>query len=391
MKKFVTIAGSVALMIAAVLPALAVGNNCGNGTTGPLSTNYCTINNSSNVTVNNVNDAQITNNVTARANSGGNSASYNTLGGSIHTGNATLNATVSNVANVNTTTVSGGPAASGNTGANDITGPDSDNRVEINNERRVAVENNNAAIVDNSVNVTADTGNNIADYNTGPAVVTAGNAWLRSSLSNHVNDSATGVSAGAGGSGGNSGANNTTGPLSTNYVGVNNTSDVAVNNINDLIVRNWVDALSNSGGNSASYNTLGGGIGTGNAGANVGVGTEGNINTTTVEMAMGGFANDGSNGVTGPVSDNRVELLNSQGIVVDNKNNKCESQIEDLVDGKTCDPADLGVFNYDYDVADTGNNVADYNTGPGGVVSGLADLVKSILTHLNDTLTVIQQ
>lgn len=388
MKKFVTIAGSVALMMAAVFPALAVGNNCSNGTTGPLSTNYCTINNTSNVAVNNVNDAQITNNVTARSNSGNNSASYNTLGGSISTGNATLNATVSSVANVNTTSVSGGPSASDNSGVNEITGPSSDNRIEINNERRVDVVNSNTATVNNTVNVTADTGNNVADYNTGPAVINTGNAWLRATVGNHVNDNATGISAGAGGTGGNSGANNTTGPLSTNYVGVVNLSDVAVNNINDLIVENRVDALSNSGNNSASYNTLGGGIGTGNAGANVGVSTEGNINTTTVDMAMGGFANDGSNGITGPVSDNRVELLNSQNIAVDNWNNKCKSHNADRLE---CDPSDLGVFNYDDDVADTGNNVADYNTGPGGVVSGLADLVKSILTHLNDTLTVIQQ
>ncbi|MBI4990730.1 hypothetical protein HZB96_01395, partial [Candidatus Gottesmanbacteria bacterium] len=175
MKKFVTIAGSVALMVAAVLPALAVGNNCSNGTTGPLSTNSCTVKNTSNVTVNNINDAQITNNVTARSNSGGNTASNNTLGGAVSTGNATLNATVSNTANINTTTVSGGPAASGNSGSNHITGPGDptddpnniDNQVWIENLRQVAVDNNNAAVVNNTVNVTANTGENGADNNTG--------------------------------------------------------------------------------------------------------------------------------------------------------------------------------------------------------------------------------
>lgn len=388
MKKLATLTGSLALLAWTVLPAIAAGNNCSNGTTGPFASNYCTINNSSNVTVNNVNDAQITNNVTARSNTGGNSASYNTLGGAISTGNATLNATVSSVANINTTTVSGGPSASNNSGVNDITGPYSDNRIDISNNRNVDVWNSNTATVNNSVNVTANTGDNNADYNTGPASVMTGNAGLRASVGTHVNDSATGISAGAGGTGGNSGANNTTGPFSTDYVTINNTSDVTVNNVNDLIVGNFVDALANSGRNSASYNTLGGAIGTGNAGANVGVNTEGNINTTTISMLMGGFANDGSNGVTGPYSDNRVDLLNSQNILVDNWNNKCESHNADRL---KCDPSDLGVFNYDNDEANTGDNDSDYNTGGGGVATGLADLVKTLLTHLNDTLTIIEQ
>lgn len=388
MKKLATIAGSVALLAATIIPAFAAGNNCNNGTTGPYSSNYCTINNTSSVTVNNVNDAQITNNVTTRANSGGNSASYNTLGGSISTGNASGNTTVSSVANINTTTVSGGPSASGNSGTNNVTGPESDNRININNDRAVDVWNSNTATVNNSVNVTADTGNNDADYNTGPASVSTGNAWLRAAVGTHVNDSATAVSAGAGGTGDNSGSNSTTGPYADNYVTLNNTSRVTVNNVNDLIVENFVEALSNSGANSASYNTLGGSIGSGNANANVGVNTEGNINTTTIQMAMGGFDNSGGNGITGPESDNRVELLNDQNIVVDNWNNKCGSHNADRLG---CKPEDLGVFNYDYDVADTGNNDADYNTAGGGVLTGFADLVKSLLTHLNDTLTVVNQ
>lgn len=400
MKKLITLAGSVALFAATIVPAVAVGNSCSNGTTGPFATNYCTINNSSNVTVNNVNDAQISNNVTAKSNTGNNTASYNTLGGAIHTGNATLNATISNVANVNTTTVSGGPSASSNTGENEITGPYSDNRININNDRRVDVLNSNTATVDNKVSVESNTGDNAADYNTGPASIETGTAWLRTSVANHVNDNATGISAGAGGTGGNIASNSTTGPFSTDYVTINNTSGVDVGNINDLIVGNAVEALANSGRNSASYTTLGGAIDTGGAGANVGVNTEGNINTTTIQMAMGGFANSAGNEITGPYSDNREELLNSQDVVVDNWNNKCKSHNADrLGDGydalttgtNGCDPADLGVFNYDNDEVNTGENAADYNTLGGGVATGLSDLVKSILTHLNDTLTVIEQ
>lgn len=371
MKKLVTIAGSIALLAATVLPVVATGNNCGNGTTGPLSDNYCTINNSSNVTVNNTNNATVTNNVTARSNSGGNSASMNTLGGSITTGNATLNATVSTVANVSTTTVTGGPAGAGNSGVNDITGPSSYNLIEINNTRKVKVNNYNDASVNNTVNVTANSGDNTADTNTGPASIQTGSARLSGSVGNHLNDSATGVSAGAGGTGGNSGANDTTGPLSDNYVTINNDAKAKVNNDNDLYLDNYLEALSRSGGNSASLNTLGGTIHTGGAGAGVGIGNEGNISTTTVQLAMGGFANDGSNGVTGPLSDNRVDLLNKLKVKVNNPNYSY-------------------VSNYDYDVADSGNNTADTNTGVGGVFAGLSDLVKSLLNHLNDSMTVVQ-
>lgn len=389
MKKYIAIASSVALLAANILPAVAA-NTCVNGTTGPFSDNYCTISNSSNVKVNNVNDAQIRNNVSTEANTGGNSASYNTLGGSVSTGDAVLSTGVFNVANVNTTTISGGPAASGNSGVNEITGPESDNRIEINNARKVDVYNSNTATVNNRVNTRANTGDNVADYNTGPAVVDTGNATLMTTVQNHVNDSATAVSAGAGGTGGNSAGNSTTGPFSVDYVRINNSSSASVKNVNDLIVHNFVNALSNTGFNSASYNTLGGDILSGDAFGSVGLDTEGNINTTTIEMAMGGALNDAGNGITGPFSDNRIELLNNQNIVVDNWNNKCKSHNASRL-GYPCNPSDLGVFNYNHDVVNTGESDSDYNTGGGSVASGLADLIKTVQTHLNDTLTVIMQ
>ncbi len=370
MKKFATIAGSIALFAATVIPAIAA-NNCVNDTTGPFATNYCTVTNTSTVTVTNTNNANITNNVTARSNSGNNSASYNTLGGAISTGNATLNGTVSTVANINTTTVSGGPAASGNSGTNNITGPYSDNRNEITNTNTNVVDNVNTANVNNTVNVTADSGSNLADYNTGPASVQTGNSRLNFTVGNHLNDSATGISAGAGGTGSNSGMNGTTGPFSTDYNTITNTAEATVNNPNTLDLNNELFALSRSGNNSTSYNTLGGEIGTGNAGAGVGLNNEGNISTTTVALNMGGFGNSGVSEVTGPYSDNRNELLNTFVVSVTNPNIS-------------------NVSNYDDDVADSGSNLSDYNTGGGGVVAGWSDLVKSILNHVNDVLNVIQ-
>ncbi len=390
MKKLISIAGSVALLISSAMPAIAA-NNCSNETTGPLSTNYCTVTNSSTVTVNNINDAKIINNVSAKVNTGGNSASYNTLGGAITTGQASLNASVGNVANINTTTVTGGPSASDNTGSNGITGPESDNRVTITNTRVVDVTNSNTALVTNNVDARVNSGFNKADFNTGPASVTTGNSNLDLAVATHVNDNATGISAGAGGTGGNTADNSTTGPLSTNYVDMFNTSLVTVNNINDMMVANNVKARTNTGRNSASFNTLGGAIDTGNAGAEVGINTEGNINTTTIQQALGGFVNDAGNGVTGPLSDNRTQLLNNQNIVVENWNNKCKSHNASSLGDYECDPRDLGVVNNDDDRANTGDNKSDFNTGGGATLTGLADLYKSIVTHINDSLTLINQ
>ena len=401
MKKFATIAGSVALFAATLIPAFAAGNNCGNATTGPFSNNSCTINNTSRVTVNNVNDAQIVNKVTAVSNSGNNSASKNTLGGSVVTGNATLNAMVSSVANVNTTTIDGGAAAGNNTGTNNVTGPDSNNFVTINNKQRVRVNNDNTASIYNKVDAEANTGNNTADENTGPAMIRTGNSWLGLSVLNHANDSATGISAGAGGSGGNTGYNSTTGPYSNDVVTINNTAKATVNNVNDAQIGNYIRALSQTGRNSASKNTLGGAIDTGNATGNVTVDSGANINTTTVQMAFGGFTNTQGNGVTGPYSNDFSTVNNNQKIVVDNWNNKCRSHNADRLgsyydwegnwhDKNECDVKDLGVFNYDLDVANTGNNTADENTGGGALSSGWTNLYKTIQTRLNDTLTVIK-
>lgn len=399
MKKIATMAVSAALLAAAVIPAIAAANNCGNATTGPLSNNFCTINNTSNVSVNNVNDAQIENHVNAVSNTGNNTASWNTLGGNVVTGNATLNATISNVANINTTTVTGGPAAGNNSGLNEITGPSSFNQAAINNLNRVNVSNSNTATVENRVDAVSNTGDNAADYNTGPANVRTGVASLNIGVGNHVNDNAQEITAGAGGTAPNTVGNSTTGPLSQNFATIDNASDVQVNNVNDLIVGNFVNALANTGRNSTSWTTLGGDIDTGVAAAGIGVETVGNINTTTVQVAMGGFTNVADNGVTGPLSTNYTGVENNQNIAVENWNNKCRSHNANRLEGLDepyeawdgiCDVRDLGVFNYDNDVTSTGDNNSDYNTGGGVVDSGWTTLLKSISTTLNDTLTVIK-
>ena len=171
--------------------------------------------NSDNITVNNVNDAQIKNYIKAESETGGNSASYNTLGGNIVTGNASTNVTVSNVANVNTTNVTAALAAAAqNSGSNTITGPFSNNTAYIANNFTADVWNSNTASVKNRVEAESETGENNADFNTGPASVITGNAWTGLLVNNHVNDNLTQIMGAAGGQGSNSAENSTTGPFS---------------------------------------------------------------------------------------------------------------------------------------------------------------------------------
>lgn len=402
MKKFITLAASAALFAAALVPAIAASNDCSNSTTGPFSNNSCTIKNSDKVDVDNVNDAYVVNNVTANSNSGHNEANLNTLGGTIITGDATTNLVVSTVANINTTNITSGDGNGNNSGTNGITGPYSNNRVWIENESDIDVWNSNTAQVFNDVYADSNTGYNKANTNTGPASISTGDAWLNLAVLNHVNDNYTQIMGGAGG-GNNVAENLTTGPFSRNSVSIKNKNKADVDNVNDMLVENYVDANSNSGYNEAKTNTLGGEIITGGAAAGVGVSTEGNINTTLIAMALGGFDNYGSNSVTGPAGEGQdpyVWIENEREVYVDNWNNKCKSHNADDQFGdwvrwgkhwfrKDCDVTDLGVFNDVYADSDTGYNLANTNTGGGGVLSGYADLLQQVLVHMNDSLTEI--
>jgi len=415
MKKILTLTASAALLGLAVLPALATssaGNNCTNGTTGPFSTNNCTINNTSSVTVRNYNDAVIINDVESKSNTGGNKADYNTLGGTIYTGNSTNNTTVSSVANIVTTNITGGPAMSGNSGSNNVTGPMSVNNIGVRNNLDMLVDNQNTATVLNKVEADSNTGDNSASTNTGPGFIRTGNAVLGLQVGTHVNDILQDINAGAGGSGGNMAWNGTTGPFSTNNVTLNNSVDMRVLNFQDMVVKNNVEAESNSGENEAKKNTLGGDILTGDSFAGVGVNTEGNIVTTYLAAPMGGFGNAGGNSVTGPGGEyngtdpgtNDVYVNNNQNILVDNQNNKCQSHNADTTaevlhdyyhhrgdnfgytsgQDQKCQTEDLGVTNNVDASSVTGENSASTGTGAGGIASGFAQLVQSALVHMND-------
>lgn len=395
MKKLVSITSTFALLVPMLMPLASADNTSSNAITGYGSQNFSNVTNTNNVVVTNVSDTKIVNDVRTMSNTGGNDASYNTLGGSVSSGNAVNNVGILNTGNINTTVVKVGTAG-GNEAGNSITGALSTNTSDIDNINKVEVLNDNTAWIENRVDAKSLTGQNSASYNTGAGSAMSGNATTNVSAATRVNDSATSVTLGMGGTGGNAGTNNTTGAMSQNFATILNLNDVNVNNVSDAKVLNKVDTMSATGRNFSSYNTLGGSVHSGNAATGVNLDTVGNINTTTIAVAMGGFANEAGSAITGAESLNVSGVENTNSFQVESRNNKGSS--EDAPDyckegkfeyGSRYDRVCWGVYNYDKDFSFTGDNSGSFNTGLASVLSGVATIQKTVSTWLNDTFTAI--
>lgn len=389
---------SSALLVSSLSPAVFGDNSATNTGTGALSTNITEIENKNNVVVSNVNDAHIVNEVKTVSDTGGNSASYNTMGGSVQTGNAISDTSISNVANYNTTKVALGNWAADNEVENSKTGYDSFNKAEVENKNSVKVWNDNTAWITNNVTADSRTGGNRASYNTGAGDIMTGSALSEVDVVNHINDSATEV-IGLGGWGSNSVVNAMTGALSKNIGEIENENKVEVSNVNDAAVMNRVIANANTGRNRASYNTSGGFVDTGNAKVDVDLDTTANYNTTKVALAQSlGFTNEAGSFVSGYDSFNKSELENENSFMVYNWNNKGLSKDapDYCKEGRPLLDSNLeferrcwGVYNYDFDSAFSGHNTTSYNTGFDDVITGMAGVFKTVKVWLNDSFTAV--
>lgn len=301
-----------------------------NSVTGPGSTNNAIADNSFTVKEASGNDAKLTNDINLQAVSGENSASYNTGGGSIKTGNAAALGNIVNLANTNLNvsewlfgvvnifgTLAGNiilPQDTSNTATNSTTspavlaensttGPGSTNNATYNTSNTSNYTANNTADVTSTLNVTANTGENSASVNTGGGSVKTGSSDVsvsNSTIANtntvkegetvwmvivneagkwvgHIIGAPWGATAASnalpiaqtsGGAGSQTYAvsqNNATGPLSTNNAAINNTSDTSSTINNTASIVNNITANADTGNNKAQYNTGSGNIETGNA------------------------------------------------------------------------------------------------------------------------------
>jgi hypothetical protein len=180
----------------------------------------------------NDNDGLIINDLNPEANTGENRAEHNTKSGIIETGESLAQASIASVANQNITNdnpilliintlgewvgeiISPTGATSHESGEQDVlvystfggesvnfadgpatlaesfnneTGPNSENITEIDIDKSTLIENTNDFVIENNIELLADTGGNEASCNTGQGIVKSGDANLASNLVNFVN------------------------------------------------------------------------------------------------------------------------------------------------------------------------------------------------------------
>lgn len=225
---------------------------------GAESRNKVTLNETSNNSVFQNNDAYVNNNVNSTAKTGYNDANQNTGSGSdvmISTGNASVDSNVSTRANVNQALIGGNGGNGGSVVVLvDGNGFDSNNHVKLALNKDNLLTQNNSAYVDNNVKASAKTGGNDANQNTGADVgIGTGNASANATVDNSLNFNVANIDCGC--------ITNLTAKVkgngfdSTNKVEAKLTSDQAAFQDNVAELYNDVHAKAKTGGNDANQNT----------------------------------------------------------------------------------------------------------------------------------------
>nr|NIM47604.1 hypothetical protein [Candidatus Aenigmarchaeota archaeon] len=244
-----------------------------------------------------------------------NQASYNTGNGSVTTGDANVSLNLLNFLNsnfiVSTLGIFGilnifgswqgdlllpkillGEEESQNTSIvvnNQNTGANSTNDASANIENSLDIDNDNKADIKNNLDINGNTGGNTADFNTGNGSVTSGNSnillnLLTAANKNFIGDAILfvlvnvlgtwtgdilfpsnyldGFSSNSNGQN-ISTQNSQTGANSSNYSELNLSDSTEIENTNDGVLNNDININTNTGENSANYNTGSGTINSG--------------------------------------------------------------------------------------------------------------------------------
>lgn len=162
-----------ALLTVASVPSAFAATDVNVSGNGAFSDNNAAVSSSCSTSLDQTNVSNISNNVVTRANTGGNTASFNTGGSvTIFTGDATTDVEVSNAAGSNVASVDGSGCSTGST---DVSvhgnGAFSDNSVYVRNWDRESWRQFNANYLRNQIYTNLTTGNNSANFNTGTDVV----------------------------------------------------------------------------------------------------------------------------------------------------------------------------------------------------------------------------
>jgi hypothetical protein len=178
-----------ALLALSMAPATFADTNVGLLGNGAFSDSNAHVSNNNSKNVSQTNDTNIRNNVTTKANTGDNTASFNT-GGSVKiiTGDATSNTNISNAAGSNVASIGGCGCDNGFSSVLVAgNGAFSNNDVNVSNWNRESFRQANKTYFSNVVTNQLNTGHNSANFNTGTDVVIyTGNAQANTSIDNQA-------------------------------------------------------------------------------------------------------------------------------------------------------------------------------------------------------------
>lgn len=393
-----------------------------NAETGSDSTNAVDVDVTSTDATELTNTADVQNNVTIDAITGQNSATQNTGGSTVATGD--VEAVANTVTLANMSVVDGNLGLIivnalnrwlgfllGSDGAwtpighdystviaaeNSSTGADSTNTVDIDVTETHTTEITNEASITNTLGLAAITGQNQADQNTGNASVSTGDALVNATVVNVVNTNVVGGGffvavvnvfgnwlgelffgsqpVGTLASGGTSAGggltiqaeNSDTGSNSENTIDVDVESTSTVTIENNATIENNLTVNADTGHNTADRNTGLGSVDTGDVLAVLHARNIANIALAGVGSAWGDITSDLTNDTTGAFSTNTIDVTVND-----------ERHVTVLNDA-VVDTA-IGAF------ANTGFNTANRNTLGGLVTTGVADVDAFIENLLNQT------
>lgn len=293
-KTLVTVLTSGSLILGSMAPmayadVAVVGNGAG-------SDNHANVSSNSDTTVVQNNRANVDNNVSTYASTGGNSANNLTGGNAaIMTGDAVAVTGITNLLNSNSAHVDNCTTCGGQGGmvVIDGNGAYSYNRVNADNSANIALFQNNSADVNNNVHNDLFTGHNNADNATGGNVsIRTGNAKAITDVVTKANSNVADIMGGGNGGFMTAGiAGN--GAFSSNDISLMNNHDVQAVQDNNAWVNNRVDGDFNTGLNHANNGTNGDiAIMTGDAVADTGIYNKLNANIARIVDCGCGLGGD---------------------------------------------------------------------------------------------------
>jgi hypothetical protein len=248
---------------------------------GADTVNNANVSTTSETTVVQNNDANIDNNINVDANTGNNSANENTGDNvAIQTGNSNVSTSVQNNANTSVASVNNCCPTNGVNAVISGNGADSRNNLNYSSVNSLNIDVNQAANIDNNIDIKANTGHNSASRNVGDVSIKTGNIWVDNEIANRTNFSK--VTAARAGSlsallkiSGN-------GASSLNAILFNNENNTNINVNNFAKIDNDVDLDLNTGNNTANKNVGDVNIATGDIEARVAIKNLANISIVDV-------------------------------------------------------------------------------------------------------------